>query len=568
MASVRPTKAPPIGASLFLATFGLYVFTAAPSVTFWDSGELITAACTLGITHQPGYPLFSLVAKAFSYLPLGNIAFRANLQSCVFASLSVYMLYVVLRLLLSGRGSVPSVKDDIAAATLALLFGVSKTLWTQAVVAEVYGLNALFLTSIVYIHVLNSRGELSSARYVALSGLLLGLGTVNHITAGLLLPGMLVSWYLALRRSGYAFKATVYGAAFFLTGMSVLIYLPIRSLARPYLNIGYPETLGNFLWTVRWGAYAEQALALAGSAGGRLAKAGSDIPGLTVGLAVLAVCMVLVWALIRRDMRTYLPLAVFVAVYVPVTSGVALSSGRDMSFGLHEKFFIPMVAFALIFLGGLLGSVFVGERARYRAGLRYAIFIVCMFAAVYLVRVGLPVTDYHKHFIAYDYAQNSLKSVGERGVLLTWGDNGVFPLWYVQGVERYRDDILLAHTPLMTYDWYLNDINRRAGIKIDYMNPFFLGENAYRIMKADPSRPFSYDYSSAKNLELRGDAFKLRGLVCYEGYVPPGNPWKYYIFRGVDGDGVPIGKMEDNIIDIYWQMARVTDGRKYLPFTR
>src|ERR1017187_9017147 len=66
----------------FLVTFIVYVLTLAPSISFEDSGELITAAYSLGIPHEPGYPLFTLFGKLFTILiPFGNIAYRVNMMS-------------------------------------------------------------------------------------------------------------------------------------------------------------------------------------------------------------------------------------------------------------------------------------------------------------------------------------------------------------------------------------------------------------------------------------------------------------------------------------------------------
>jgi len=51
-----------------LATFWIYVKTLAPTVSFFDSGELISAVHSLGVAHPPGYPLYVLLGWLFSKL--------------------------------------------------------------------------------------------------------------------------------------------------------------------------------------------------------------------------------------------------------------------------------------------------------------------------------------------------------------------------------------------------------------------------------------------------------------------------------------------------------------------
>ncbi|MBV5323579.1 DUF2723 domain-containing protein, partial [bacterium] len=64
----------------FLLPLCLYLWCLAPTITFYDSGEFATAVNFLGSAHSPGYPLFLLYAKPFTWLPFGNIAYRSIWQ--------------------------------------------------------------------------------------------------------------------------------------------------------------------------------------------------------------------------------------------------------------------------------------------------------------------------------------------------------------------------------------------------------------------------------------------------------------------------------------------------------
>ena len=85
------------GLLVLFVSFGVYLSTLTPTVGFHDSGELITVAYTLGIAHPPGYPLYTLFGKLFiTLIPIGNIAYRMNMESALFASLAVMMTYFII----------------------------------------------------------------------------------------------------------------------------------------------------------------------------------------------------------------------------------------------------------------------------------------------------------------------------------------------------------------------------------------------------------------------------------------------------------------------------------------
>ncbi|HRP09247.1 MAG TPA: DUF2723 domain-containing protein, partial [Gemmatimonadales bacterium] len=77
---------PPYGMAALaaLAVLAGFVATLAPTVTFWDAGELIASAKILGIPHPPGTPLWVLVGHVWGLvIPFGDYAWRLNLLSAV-----------------------------------------------------------------------------------------------------------------------------------------------------------------------------------------------------------------------------------------------------------------------------------------------------------------------------------------------------------------------------------------------------------------------------------------------------------------------------------------------------
>src|SRR5579859_1762005 len=78
--------------AVLLGSLLVYLSTLAPGLTWAnngaDGGDLITAAATGGVAHPSGYPTYLLLVRLFLALPLGTLAFRANLFSAVCAALA------------------------------------------------------------------------------------------------------------------------------------------------------------------------------------------------------------------------------------------------------------------------------------------------------------------------------------------------------------------------------------------------------------------------------------------------------------------------------------------------
>ena len=258
--SSRFPGGPPSGAavlsgalSVVLICFLIYLKTLAPTVlyydptTFPDSVVLQIQAIVLGIPHTTGYPTWVMLTHLFTYLPFGDLAYRVNLSSAVYAASAVLLVYLLcLRL---TRHAVPS-------CVAALLFGLSRDFWSQAVITEVYTLNTLFVALVIFLLLLwrDTRDD----RHLLLTCFSMGLSLTNHLTSGLLLPAGALFVGLVDRRKLRDLRLTLKGAALFLIALTPYLYLPIRASMNPPLNREAPDDLVSFFHLVSGTSFADR----------------------------------------------------------------------------------------------------------------------------------------------------------------------------------------------------------------------------------------------------------------------------------------------------------------------
>ncbi|HEY5779474.1 MAG TPA: DUF2723 domain-containing protein [Terrimicrobiaceae bacterium] len=133
-----------------LISFAVYAWSAAPNVTLLDSGEFVVAAQHFGVPHPTGYPLWTLLNWLFLLLPLGNAAWEVAIFSGLCAALAVGLCAALLSSIqiwcygvrLVGRARL---LPRVVALSFSLMLAFSESMWSQAVIAEVYALHALLI---------------------------------------------------------------------------------------------------------------------------------------------------------------------------------------------------------------------------------------------------------------------------------------------------------------------------------------------------------------------------------------------------------------------------------------
>ncbi|MBI5115679.1 DUF2723 domain-containing protein [Candidatus Poribacteria bacterium] len=238
----------------------IYAFTLAPTITFGDSGELVTAAATLGVAHPPGYPLWLLIAKVFTLLPISTAAYRVNLMSAICGAAAVGLLTCVISktIPLVCSRITPTVPPEsrlyagmtgLASTAAALSLAFSPTFWQQSVIAEVYALNNLLFCVILLLLALWGETPQKSG-YLFSAAFLFGAGQANHQTLALMAPAILI--YVFLIRPRTAFSPRIVAGCLFLLllGLCLYLYLPLSASARPPLNWGNPSSWDSFWFHV------------------------------------------------------------------------------------------------------------------------------------------------------------------------------------------------------------------------------------------------------------------------------------------------------------------------------
>jgi hypothetical protein len=182
--------------AVFAVVLTGYVWTLAPSVTFWDAGEFIATSKILGIPHPPGTPLFTLLAHVWARLvPIGEYAYRTNFMTAVFSAAGAALLFLMIVQVLRGRSGedgdpVFTYGGGLAAALIsAFVF----TVWQNSNETEVYMVATFSIAATVWLAWLwrAHRGEPRAPHILLLIVFFAAVSLGNHLLALLVGPALI-----------------------------------------------------------------------------------------------------------------------------------------------------------------------------------------------------------------------------------------------------------------------------------------------------------------------------------------------------------------------------------------
>ena len=508
-----------------LGIFILYVVTLAPTTAMWDTSEYMASAFVLGNPHPPGNPLFVLLGRVFSVLPIPvNVAVKINLLAAVTSAISAGFWFLITERVLVGW--LTARWQRITGGVLAALIGASAfTVWNQSVVNEkVYTVSLLGLAAISWLTVRWSDDPDGPAadRILVLIAYLLGLGYANHMMGFLAAPAVAVAVLVRRPQTILRWKLIGVCALAIFAGITVFAFQPIRAAYFPAINEGEPtgcrmafdwactfskETWDAFMYNFNRGQYGKPSVfdrqaPFSGQLGMYwlyfkwqwVRDSAMQMGVIQNMMAALYMLLGLFggWVHWKRDRRSFwyfgtfmVTLSVLLIFYLNFKYGhtQCMLDSSNAPCEVRDRDYFFLISFSAWGVWAALGFVFLWETIAEMLGservqvgkqaltlpTQRSWMLASPVLLVSLLPLALNWTDASRagQTLTRDFAHDMLNSVEPYGILVTVGDNDTFPLWYAQEVEGIRRDVIVANTSLMNTDWYLRQMIRRPVYEYD-----------------------------------------------------------------------------------------------------
>ena len=494
--------------------FVVYLLTLAPDVTFWDAGEFIAAAHSLGIPHPPGTPLFVLLAnvwaKMLGFLP---VAFATNLMS---AAATAVAAFLTARMVRQSTGS------DAMAFASAVVAGGMSTVWLNATETEAYSIALLLATLMIWAANRAGRAatEGDARRYIWLAGYFMMLAVPLHLIALVVAPVAMVlvvysdtpRWRHGVLLLGVFLMAMGVGRmspamvaagavvavaaqprigapmlAFGAVAVSAIAFMYLRARFDPAINQGDPGTWQGLVDMVARRQYDVSPLwprkAAIWVQLGNLLQYADWQAALSFGPTVLPSIARTVFTILllglgfqgaqehfERDRRMFFAVATLLAcgslgvlVYLNLHAGPSIGYGilsADTVREARERDYFYLFAFWSWGIWAGIGAVHVMQR------LSRPMWAGALLACLPLVTNWRAVTRRAEPEarLPLAFATELLESTPRDGVLFVVGDNDSYPLWYAQQVKQHRRDVTVVTMPLLPTEWYRRQLSARHGL--------------------------------------------------------------------------------------------------------
>ncbi len=204
----------------------LYFLTVCPTIGSADAVLLTDRMAELWFNSKVNaHNLANFFGYLFSKLPFDSLAYRVNLMSAFFGSLSAVLFYFLVWRV---------TKHYLTTVLSFAILVVSHSHWWHSTVVECYAINSVILLLVAHCYISFMRKR--KLHYIYLAFFLSGLAIFNHVQNGVLLiasAGFTILYYKEItKEDGKSFlKVTLFSALSYIFGLIPYIIVFVRDLS-------------------------------------------------------------------------------------------------------------------------------------------------------------------------------------------------------------------------------------------------------------------------------------------------------------------------------------------------
>jgi len=474
------------GEIIVFFVFLVYLSTLSPTLSENDSGELAAVQATLGIAHPSGYPLFSLLGYIWYHIFFFlETIYALNLLNAVLCSLAVLIVIKITFLILSIDNKLPLLYSNTSSQNLefknkwimissgfsGLTLSFSVTFWIQSSKIEVYSLQCLLYSALMYfvLKVYIKKCSNKNLKTIIVDWwkvfLLIGFSFSNHLMTIFLIPGIIYLYF-----SKNSFKSTSFKALsilmLFSLSITSLFYISMMFYSNVYpekaFMYGDPSNL-TFLQEYLTGSYFqhllingkktvyEQFLVFISSLSINFNRDKFILGEFSIA-TIFIILGYLASFFIERKFFYFALISIFFTLFFSLNYGIP---------DINEYFLLAYLFFA-VFAG--ISIYYLLSYFSNKHSVSFLLFLLS-FSVISQSFVNYKNIDRSKNYFFYDYSKSILSSLDSTSLLLTGSWNAIAsPSLYLQEHLKIRSDVYVIDKEMLPFPRY------KLGLKSKYKN--------------------------------------------------------------------------------------------------
>lgn len=411
----------------------IFLFTVPPTIYLGDSGEIASASFNLGIGHPPGYPLFLLLGKIFTLMPVGDEAFRINFLSIILSVVFALLLFMTVKKFLLILFKNHNFIIDFLSVTTSLIFIFSNDFFNIAtnIKGGIYVFNGLIVLISVYSAMKYYFDN--DKRFMNLSLYCAGFMPVAHQTSLFVMVFLLsVVLFISLKRQEKNIFHSIF--LFLLSFTTSWFYLFIRYKTAINVWAGI-DSINLLLGFIARKVYINQNdpnfTLIAG-----ISKFFWYIKNYFINFNVLFLFLISGFAVLYKRHRNFFWLNIFVFLSNLLLIIFFTYNGNSPEFYyINKSFYLLNNLFSMFYVALGIYSLMLYLKNKSRI-IQYICFFLLIIFAIYMTANGFMKNDRSRQFLAYDHGINILKTVNDEDKIFGKSDIYIFNIQYIKMVKN------------------------------------------------------------------------------------------------------------------------------------